>query len=239
MMVEAGGSVNRAVPQLCQLSAGWAHYHARTMQAECTPHTEATPAQPEHRRRLIHAMGGCAADRGYAATTIADIVREAGVSKRTFYEYFSSKEACFLALYRAVSAAALRTLSEAVDPNRPRHDQLDRALQAYFAHLSAGPTLLRTLFIEVQQLGDEGAAARREVMLQLADFMLQTVNDGRGGASTLPELTPPMAMAAVGAINELVLQAIERGQAADLVQLTGTARDIVRALAHLPTGRPA
>ena len=236
-MVDASGGVNRAVPQPCQLPAGWAHYHAHTMQAECTPHTEATPAQPEHRRRLIHAMGGCAADRGYAATTIADIVREAGVSKRTFYEHFSSKEACFLALYRAVSAAALRTLSESVDPKRPWQDQLDSALRAYFAHLSAGPTLLRTLFVEVQHLGDEGAAARREVMQQLADFLLQTVNGRCGGAVTLPELAPPMAMAAVGGINELVLQAIEQGEAAQLEKLTPAASGIVRALALLPPAR--
>ncbi|MEZ5700921.1 MAG: helix-turn-helix domain-containing protein [Burkholderiaceae bacterium] len=38
------------------------------------------------------------------AITIADVVREAGVSKRSFYEHFESKEACFLALYAAASA---------------------------------------------------------------------------------------------------------------------------------------
>lgn len=236
-MVEACGGVNRAVPRTCQLRAGRGHYHARTMQAESPPQTEATLPQSEHRRRLIQAMGGCAADRGYAATTIADIVREAGVSKRTFYEHFSSKEACFLALYRAVSAAALRTLSESVDPERPWQDQLDSALRAYFAHLSAGPTLLRTLFVEVQHLGDEGTAARREVMQQLADFLLQTVNGRRGSAVAQPELAPPMAMAAVGGINELVLQAIEQGEAGQLEKLTPAASGIVRALALLPSVR--
>ena len=188
--------------------------------------------QHEHRLRLLQALGAVSADKGFAATTIADIVREAGVSKRTFYEHFSSKEACFLALYRAVSASALRTLREALQPERPWHSQVETGLGAYFAHLSAGPRLLRTLFVEVHHLGEPGSAVRREVMQHLADFMLQTVS--RPGPDGVPvgALSPTMAMAAVGGINELVLQAIECHEEADLTALTTAASEIVRALAH-------
>ncbi|MGI9217730.1 MAG: TetR/AcrR family transcriptional regulator, partial [Hydrogenophaga sp.] len=187
------------------------------------PSSETAQPVPEHRTRLLQAMGSSAADRGFAATTIADIVREAGVSKRTFYEHFASKEACFLALYRGVSASALRTLSESVRPEKPWHHQIEAALNAYFAHLSAGPRLLRTLFVEVHHLGEEGAVVRREVMQHLADFLLQTVNVPGGDAATASALTPTMAMAAVGGINELVLMAIERGEAEQLTGLTPAA----------------
>ena len=193
--------------------------------------TPTDTVQNEHRVRLLQALGAVAADKGIAAATIADIVREAGVSKRTFYEHFSSKEACFLALYRAVSASALRTLSEALRPDQPWNNQVEAALGDYFTHLSAGPRLLRTLFVEVHHLGEEGAAVRREVMQHLADFMLQTVNRPVPGAVAVRTLSPTMAMAAVGGINELVLQAIERGQEADLTRLTTPASEIVRALA--------
>lgn len=189
---------------------------------------------PEHRYRLLEAMGSSAADRGFASTTIADIVREAGVSKRTFYEHFASKEACFLALFRAVSASALRTLRENLDPNKPWYLQIETALDAYFGHLSAGPRLLRTLFVEVHHLGPEGAAVRREVMQHLAGFLLQTVNQPGAGRDGLPELSPTMAMAAVGGINELVLLAIERGEEESLTRLTLPASEIVRALAGVP-----
>jgi AcrR family transcriptional regulator len=127
--------------------------------------------EQEHRGRILQALGIAAAEKGFVATTIADIVRQAGMSKRTFYEHFNSKEACFLALYRAVSASALRTLSDSLKSGRPWHSQLETALHAYFAHLSAGPRLLRTLFVEVHHLGEQGAAVRREVMQHLADFM--------------------------------------------------------------------
>lgn len=196
--------------------------------------SETAEPVPEHRTRLLQAMGSSAADRGFAGTTIADIVREAGVSKRTFYEHFASKEACFLALYRGLSASALRTLSESVRPEKPWHHQIETALNAYFGHLSAGPRLLRTLFVEIHHLGDEGALVRREVMQHLADFLLQTVNSPSGGLVASPALSPTMAMAAVGGINELVLMAIERGEAEQLTRLTPAASEIVRALAHVP-----
>lgn len=183
----------------------------------------------EHRARLLQAMATVAAVHGLAATSIAAVVAEAGVSKRTFYEQFVDKDACFLALYRAASASALRTLREAVQPERPWQDQVEHALGAYLSHLASGPQLIRMLFVEIHHLGPAGALVRREVMQHLADFMLETIN-ANGEA-----LTPTMAVAAVGGIQELVLQAIERGEAAQLDRLTPSASAVVRLLAGAPT----
>ena len=179
----------------------------------------------EHRGRLLQAMATVAAAQGLAATSIAAVVAEAGVSKRTFYEHFADKDACFLDLYRAASASALRTLREAVQPERPWQDQVEHALGAYFAHLASGPQLIRMLFVEIHHLGPAGALVRREVMQHLADFMLETINAER------EVLTPTMAVAAVGGIQELVLQAIEQGEAAQLDRLTSNASAVVRLLA--------
>ncbi len=188
----------------------------------------AEPVPNEHRARLLQAMATVAAAQGLAATSIAAVVAEAGVSKRTFYEHFVDKDACFLELYRAASASALHTLRDAVQPERPWQDQVEFALGAYLAHLSSGPQLIRMLFVEIHQLGDAGAAVRREVMQHLADYMLDTINVGR------EVLSPIMAMAAVGGIQELVLQAIERGEAAQLERLGVSASAVVRLLAGEP-----
>ncbi len=204
----------------------------------CNAILSPTNLEHEHRERLLQAMGTAAADKGLAATTIADIVRLAGMSKRTFYEHFNSKEACFLALYRAVSASAMRTLSDSLKSDRPWRSQLETALEAYFAHLAAGPRLLRTLFVEVHHLGDEGAAVRREVMRQLANFIRKVVNQHGSDGTPGRALTATMAMAAVGGINELVLQAMEVHQAANLTELTGAASAIVCALASVQDVTP-
>lgn len=179
--------------------------------------------------RLLQALAEVAADKGLAAVTVADVVRVAGVSKRTFYEHFPDKETCFLALYRLASASALRTLREAVQPELPWQTQVESALHAYFQHLAAGPRLLRTLFVEIHQLGEAGTLARREVLASFADFTRDTVNRGRPTADTM---SPAMAMAAVGAMMELVLQAIERHEEEQLVRLVPVASDIVRRLAQ-------
>lgn len=184
----------------------------------------------DHRSRLMQAMAQLASGKGFAATTIADLVAEAGVSKRTFYEHFASKEACFLALYRAASASALRTLREAVRPERPWQDQVEQALDAYFAHLAFNPRLVHALFVEIHHLGPEGLRVRRDVLRQLADFMLATVNGVP--ADGPPRLSPELALAAVGGITELVLQRLETGQAGGLRELTPSAATIVRALTH-------
>ncbi|MFP5467237.1 MAG: TetR/AcrR family transcriptional regulator [Gammaproteobacteria bacterium] len=200
---------------------------------ESAPTTESVAS--EHRSRLLHAMAVLAASKGLAATTIADIVREAGVSKRTFYEHFSSKEACFFCLYQQLAAAALRTLRDALSADRPWQSQIGMALNAYFSHLSSNPGLTKALFVEVHHLGSEGLAVRREVMRQFADFMLEVVNGQPVSAAADREhqvLTATMAMAAVGGINELVIEMIEQGRAAAVDALTPAAAEMVRALAH-------
>jgi len=186
-----------------------------------------TPEAPDS--RLLQALAEVVADKGLGAVTVADVVRVAGVSKRTFYEQFADKDVCFLTLYRLASASALDTLRASVQRALPWQAQVETALRAYFAHLSAGPRLLRTLFVEIHHLGEAGAVARREVMTSLAGFMCETVNRDRPAEQAL---SPAMAMAAVGAITELVLQAIERNEQAELERLVPVASDIVRRLAQ-------
>jgi AcrR family transcriptional regulator len=182
----------------------------RSLHMKPTNSPGASDASNEHRARLLQAMAHVAAAHGLAATSIAAVVAEAGVSKRTFYEHFADKDACFLELYRAASASALRTLRESVQAERPWQEQVEHALGAYLKH------------------GPAGASVRREVMQHLADYMLETINT----QDTV--LTPTMAMAAVGGIHELVLQAIERGEAAQLERLTPSASAVVRLLAGAP-----
>lgn len=51
----------------------------------------------KQRRRLVKAAISAFAEKGFAATTITDIVKRARVSKQAFYEIFENKEDCFLA----------------------------------------------------------------------------------------------------------------------------------------------
>ena len=52
------------------------------------------------RARLVEGMIQAVADKGYVASTVADVVRAARVSRGTFYAQFASKEECFLEAYK-------------------------------------------------------------------------------------------------------------------------------------------
>lgn len=187
-----------------------------------------TEGPAAHRSRLLEGMAQAVADKGYADTTIADVVRQACVSRRTFYEHFASKAECLVALYEAASHNALQVLRAAIDPAHDWQEQVERALRAYLEAMACNPVLLRTLFIEILGLGPEGLAARRRVNQEIADYMLAVVNARPSGC----KVTPQLAMAVVGGIHELVLQAIEEGRAAELPQLTPAAAALVKAVAH-------
>ena len=165
----------------------------------------AAPAAPaagtEHRARLLEGMARAVAAKGYADTTIADIVREASVSRRTFYENFADKAECLTALYEAASGNAIAVLRAAIDPHSDWEAQVEQAMAAYFGVLARNPVLLRTLFIDILGLGPTGLAARRRANQQLADLMLDVVNNRPGERKRKAPLQPMMAMAVVGGIN--------------------------------------
>jgi AcrR family transcriptional regulator len=175
----------------------------------------------QHRSRLLEGMAVAVARKGYADTTIADIVREASVSRRTFYEHFGTKAECLIALYEAASHNALKVLRGAIDPAHGWERQVERALHAYLECMASNPVLMRTLFIEILHLGPEGLAARRRVNREIADYMVGVVT----------HVPPELAMAVVGGIHELVLQAIEDGRVEELPQLTAAATALVKAVA--------
>lgn len=181
----------------------------------------------EHRQRLFDGMARSVAVKGYGSSTIADIVREASVSRRTFYEHFATKADCLIALYEAASHNALDVLQSSIDPKRNWQNQVEQAMEAYLGCLARSPILMRTLFVEILGLGAAGLAARRRVNQEIADFMLKVIN-AREGRSVL---TADMAMAVVGGINELVLQAIEQNRVQDMRSIAATAGALVRAVA--------
>lgn len=66
------------------------------------------------RERLFGAMVASVAERGYAATTVTDLVELSGVSSRSFYDLFADKQACFVAALEAIIQAAMVFVAQSV-----------------------------------------------------------------------------------------------------------------------------
>lgn len=182
------------------------------------------------RERLICGMNAVVAEKGYGPTTIADVVRSARVSKRTFYEHFDDKEACFLAAYDTASAHVLGAMSAAAAVDAPWGERVERTVAAYLEAMAARPELTQTFLIEILGAGPRGLARRREAIERFAEQLVVLGADFRREQPQLHEITPALATAVVGGINELVLGAVERGRASELTRLRSTAVTLIRSV---------
>lgn len=104
----------------------------------------------EQRKRLVVATAHVVAEKGYAETTVADIIAGAGVSRATFYDLFKDKEECFLYGFEKLSKAHLRDMLRAMDPSLPLPEQFLSGLRAYLRRVDADLSLARAFFAEAE-----------------------------------------------------------------------------------------
>jgi AcrR family transcriptional regulator len=193
--------------------------------------TATTAATSSHRARLTAGLAAAIADKGYAAATIADVVAHARVSKRTFYEHFADKEACFLALYSEMSDELLAVIADAVARTDGGWDErLATAARAYFERVAAQPELIRTGLIEIQAAGPAARALRREVQRRYADMRRSLSEAAAADDPTITPLSPVLATAVVGGLDELMLEAVEQGREQRLGELDDAAMELIRAV---------
>ena len=93
----------------------------------------------------------CVNERGYAATTVADAVAHAAVSRSTFYSQFADKEACFIAAYDFAMQHALAQMSEVAHAQQAStwRDRVRSDLTTYLRVLEHEPALAVTRHVEV------------------------------------------------------------------------------------------
>jgi len=99
------------------------------------------------RRDLLRAAGRLAAREGYERTRVADIVAEAGLSKSTFYEHFSSKEECFVDLHRRASSQMLRGAVETAEAtiHLGPHECILAVIRSLIGYADRNPRLAEAL----------------------------------------------------------------------------------------------
>ena len=175
------------------------------------------------RERIITALVDTVAERGYNATTVAHVTKAASVSRRTFYEHFADKEACFLAAYEMVAdhiRASMRAAAESFD-DWPQ--QVRAALATVLRFLAEEPELARLCMVEPVTAGGEVAARHRASMQGFVEI-LKAGRSEHADDRVLPEATEETL---VGGIVSLIVREISAGRTEklekllpDLVELT-------------------
>lgn len=164
------------------------------------------------RNRIHRAMVEVVSARGYPETRVVDVIGVAGVSRKTFYELFESKEDCFLAAYDVLLEQLLAEVTDAFEsrPGTPWVERVGAALEVLLTRLAEHPDEARFAIVEVLAAGPKALARRDSALRQFTGFL----EPGRSEASVeLPGIT---ASAVAGGINELLYSEILHGAVAGL-----------------------
>jgi AcrR family transcriptional regulator len=187
--------------------------------------------QANQRARMLDAMTRCVASKGYARVSVADVVQNAGVSRRTFYEQFRDKEDCFLVAYDTGSDAVIQALLAAVaELQAPDwRSTLRTALQTYTTVLAADPEFAHAFLIDVLGAGPQAVERRKNVNERFVEQyrLLAAVAAREEGAEPVPDL---FLRALVGGLSELVELHILAHGAETLTDLTDDLVALVNAL---------
>jgi AcrR family transcriptional regulator len=155
------------------------------------------------RQRLLAAMAIVAGERGAANASVAHVVSRAGVSRRTFYELFEDREACFLAAFDQAVAHAAETVLPAYEGHARWRERVRAGLAALLQFLDAEPGMARLVVVEALGAGPRALEHRARVLAAL----IAAVDEGRTAMSRtrLPKEPPPLAAeGVVGAVFAIV-----------------------------------
>lgn len=163
------------------------------------------------RNRLLDGLVSSIEHRGYRDTTVADIVRGAKTSKRTFYSEFASKEECFVELLRTNNDELIVDIRTAVNPEADWHVQIHSATTAYVDHISSRPAITLSWIREAPALGAAALPLHRAAMGSLVDMLVDLTDSPGFRRADLEPISRPLALILLGGLRELTALTVETG----------------------------
>ncbi|MCK9247530.1 MAG: TetR/AcrR family transcriptional regulator [Solirubrobacteraceae bacterium] len=194
------------------------------------------------RGRILFAMADAMAEKGYGATSVADVLRGAGVSRQTFYALFTSKEDCFASAFDAAAQIVQQRVVDRATADGAEADpapsgwtagvapasgpdvlaeRLDRLLGAFLDAIADEPAFARLFLVEVYAAGPE-ALDRRIASQERFAALIATLVGARGEDERF------LCEAVVAAISTLVTTRVATGDMDAVRRLRGPLSRLVR-----------
>jgi AcrR family transcriptional regulator len=195
--------------------------------------------QASQQERILRAITELVAEQGYGATSVAGIVKRAGVSRKAFYEHWSDKEDCFVAACRGgyerrvgAVVAATRALPGDATPQR----RVRAAVHAYLEFMAREPEQARTMIVEVLGAGPPALQGRSEIHQQFARMTRAWHEHARAQDPAYPPVPESAYTASVAAIYGLVADRVAESRTGTLLELED---EIAYMMIALFLGHPA
>lgn len=169
----------------------------------------------DQRERLLAAVPAVAAERGYEAMSVADIVKAAAVSRNAFYRNFSDKQDCVATAHQLGHERLFELLSVSCYKGATIEERVGASLGAALDVLAAEPALARFLFVEAPSAGDEIALIYHEWLGRYGTLLRSAAPDLPSESVPLPEVEQVI----VGGIASRVASEVLRGRGERLREL--------------------
>lgn len=172
-------------------------------------------AGSETRRQLIlEAMVRVVGRKGYKATSVADVIEEADVSRTTFYKHFDDKHECFLAAYDLVVERVLGEVIAKCDAGQPWLERMRVGLATVVEMFALDPELARTAIVEVAAAGADARQRHWDAVSRLTAYLAE--GEELAGGRELPQ---NIGLMAAGAVSGLIFDELLTGRAERLPEL--------------------
>ncbi|HXF31277.1 MAG TPA: helix-turn-helix domain-containing protein [Solirubrobacterales bacterium] len=173
------------------------------------------------RDRLTAGMIATVAAHGYHETTISEVAAAAGVSRRTFYSYFDSKEACFLDTFGLIEDHLVEVMTDAGTTIRAWPARAKAQLSVMLEELAANPDLVRFALIAPPAAGGRFLERYRAFLERL----IGVVAGDRVPRSKVANEGAELAMA--GGLAALITAKVNAGEGERLLELLPELTELV------------
>jgi AcrR family transcriptional regulator len=171
-----------------------------------------TEKEAQH-RRLMDGLAAAIREKGLAQTQVSDIVRHAHASRRTFYNHFEDKEACFVELMVALADAFLEAVDRAIDREQPIEVQIDQAIDTYLTLVTGDPALTATF--AAPDIGERTVIAQREGFERYAELIVSVVESDSARDPRVEPISIERAYMLVSGLHQTLVRALVRGEDLD------------------------
>jgi AcrR family transcriptional regulator len=152
------------------------------------------------RERLLKAMVEVVTRKGYAGTTVRDLLGASGLSRRTYYDLYGDKEACYLDAFAEIAGELTGRIRTAIGAGGAPRDQVRHALEALVEFCVDEPAAACACLVESLAAGPAGRRSRADLIECIAT-MLRPALAGMRPDDPNPSLT---GQATVGGVFELL-----------------------------------
>jgi len=165
------------------------------------------------RERIFAAIVATVAEKGYEATTVADVSELSGVSKSSYYEHFSDKQSGFLATAEALIDPCL---AYATEHGLGGEEGLAREVfEAGIELIVSQPAAAKLALVEIYAAGPPAVAILDRTVDGL-EALLTRMFERVPGRERMP---PEIVRALIGGIQKVIHKRLLRGEEAELTAL--------------------